>query len=367
MAHIQKRDGRWKARYRGPDGRERSKMFDRRADAERWLAAVQSQIARGAWVDPARSAVRLEVWVKDWLPSRADLRPSSRARLESIVRMHVIPEFGKRPLATIGNGEIRAWVGRMTTAGMSAAAIRKCVSALRSMLDAAVADQRLAVNPAVNVPLPTEHAAEQRYLDREQVLTLGDLITPRYRALVLLGGFGGLRWGELAGLRRARVDGLRSRVTVSETATDIGGCISFGPPKTPKSVRTVPLARSIMAEVEQHLAEYVAPGPEALVFTSATGGPLYRGTFWPSVWKPAVKKAGLEGLRIHDLRHSFVAIMTAAGANPKEVSTWAGHSSVSFTLDRYGHLYDEHGDDVADRLDQLLAQGRPSAEIRALR
>jgi hypothetical protein len=185
MAHIQKRDGRWKARYRGPDGRERSKMFDRRADAKRWLAAVQSQIARGAWVDPARSAVRLEVWVKDWLPSRADLRPSSRARLESIVRMHVIPEFGKRPLATIGNGEIRAWVGRMTTAGMSAAAIRKCVSALRSMLDAAVADQRLAVNPAVNVPLPTEHAAEQRYLDREQVLTLGDLITPRYRALVL--------------------------------------------------------------------------------------------------------------------------------------------------------------------------------------
>jgi len=122
-----------------------------------------------------------------------------------------------------------------------------------------------------------------------------------------------------------------------------------------------------MREVEQHLAEYVAPGLEALVFTSSTGNQLYRGTFWPSVWKPTVKKAGLDRLRIHDLRHSFVAIMVAAGANPKEVSSWAGHSSVSFTLDRYGHLYDEHGDDVADRLDKLLSQGRPSAEIRALK
>jgi integrase len=100
---------------------------------------------------------------------------------------------------------------------------------------------------------------------------------------------------------------------------------------------------------------------------TGNGNPLYRGTFWPSVWKPAVKKAGLEGLRVHDLRHTYVSLMIAAGANPKEVSTWAGHSSVSFTLDRYGHLYDEHGDDVADRLDALLSQARPSAEIRALK
>jgi integrase len=113
----------------------------------------------------------------------------------------------------------------------------------------------------------------------------------------------------------------------------------------PKSRRTVLLARSIVREVERHLIDYVAAGPEALVFTSLTGNPLYRGTFWPSVWKPAVRAAGLDGLRIHDLRHTYVSLMVAAGANPKEVSTWAGHSSVSFTLDRYGHLYDEHGDD----------------------
>jgi integrase len=255
----------------------------------------------------------------------------------------------------------------MTADGMSAAAVRKSVFALRSMLDAAVADQRLVVNPAANVPLPAEDAAEQRYLDQEQVLILADLIGSRYRALVLLGAFGGLRWGEMAGLRRSRVDVLRSRITVCETATDVGGKITFGLPKTKTSKRTIPLARSIMAEIEQHLGEYVAPGADALVFTSTSGGPLYRGTFWPSVWKPAVKKAGLDGLRVHDLRHSYVSLMVAAGVNPKEVSTWAGHSSVAFTLDRYGHLYEEHGDDAADRIDALLSQPRPSADVRTLK
>jgi integrase len=368
MAHIQRRGpGRWQARYRGPDGKERTRTFERKTDAERWLVEVKSSINKGSWVDPARSAMRLEKWAAEWLPSRSDLRASSYARLESIVRLHVVPAFDNRPLATISNSEIRKWSGQMQKDGVGAAGVRKSVFALRAMLDAAVADQRLAVNPAANVPLPAEHAAEQRYLDREQVLTLADIITPRYRALVLLGAFGGLRWGELAGLRRSRVDVLHSRITVCETATDIGGKITFGEPKTKTSKRTIPLARSIMAEVERHLAEYVEAGADALLFTTPAGNLVYRGMFWPHVWKPAVKKAGLDGLRIHDLRHTYVSLWIAAGANPKEVSKWAGHSTVAFTLDRYGHLYPEHGDDIADRLDQLLSQGRPSADIRALK
>jgi hypothetical protein len=83
-----------------------------------------------------------------------------------------------------------------------------------------------------------------------------------------------------------------------ETATDIGGKITLGEPKTPKSCRTIPLSRNIMREVEQHLGEYVETGPDALIFTSPTGNPLYRGTVRPSVWKPAVTAAGLDGLKI---------------------------------------------------------------------
>jgi integrase len=216
------------------------------------------------------------------------------------------------------------------------------------------------------VPLPAEKQTEQRFLSREEALTLADAIAPGCRALVLLGGFAGLSWGELAGLRRSRVDVLRSRITVDQTAVQVRGSITFGPPKAAKSRRVIPVARSITREVEQHLAQHVEPGADALVFTAAGGGPMFQMTFWRGVWAPAVKRVGLDGLRVHGLRHSFVAIMNAAGPNPEEVSTWAGHSSVAVTLDRYGHLYDDHSDEVADRIDALLSTRSAPAEVSSI-
>jgi integrase len=78
---------------------------------------------------------------------------------------------------------------------------------------------------------------------------------------------------------------------------------------------------------------------------------------------PATKAAGLQGLRIHDLRHTAVALWTAAGATPKEVAVRAGHTSVSFTLDRYGHLYPEADTTLRDRLEALHAAARPAGGV----
>lgn len=358
MAHVQRKGkGRWQARYRGPDGRERTRMHRRRIDAERWLTAQEHQMDRGDWLDPSRGSLTLDRWAAGWLATRGDLRTTTRARLESIMRLHVLPEFGSRRLRSLTNAEVHRWVAAMTDDGMSAASVRKSLFALRQMLDAAVADRRLSVNPAASVPLPAEHAAEQRFLTQAQVGDLADVMPDQYRALVLVAAYGGLRWGELAGLRRGRVDTLRGRITVAETAVDVGRDITFGPPKTAKSRRVVPLARSVMRDLDEHMASHTGPDADALVFTSATGLPLRRGTF-RTTWRAATRAAGCRELRFHDLRHTFVAVMVAAGANPKAVSTWAGHSSVAFTLDRYGHLMEGHDDDVSDRLDVLLSTAR---------
>jgi integrase len=167
------------------------------------------------------------------------------------------------------------------------------------------------------------------------------------RALVLVGAYGGLRIGELAGLRRNRVDLLHGTVQVVE----VRGVLHIGPPKTRASRRTVGLPRFVVEELAVHLA---APGdPEALVFTAPQGGPLRVTGFRSRVWRPATRAAGPDGLRIHDLRHTAVALWIAAGANPKEVAARAGHASVSFTLDRYGHLYPEADTALRDRLDAL--------------
>jgi integrase len=98
---------------------------------------------------------------------------------------------------------------------------------------------------------------------------------------------------------------------------------------------------------------------EAFVFTAPEGGRLRVNAFRARTWRQAVLAAGLDGLRIHDLRHTAVALWIAAGANPKEVSVRAGHASVSFTLDRYGHLYPEADTALRNRLDDLYGSAQP--------
>jgi integrase len=112
----------------------------------------------------------------------------------------------------------------------------------------------------------------------------------------------------------------------------------------------------VVEELAAHLAT-PAP-PDAFVFTAPKGGPLRVIAFRARMWRPATRTAGLDGLRIHDLRHTAVALWISAGANPKEVAARAGHTSVSFTLDRYGHLYPESDVALRDRLDAIYTAGQ---------
>jgi integrase len=142
---------------------------------------------------------------------------------------------------------------------------------------------------------------------------------------------------------------------VRTTAVEVDGKVTLGhEPKTKRSKRAVPVARSVMRRLEEHLAVHVGPGPDTLVFTASKGGPLFRSTFAQDVWRPAVIRAGLDGVTFHGLRHSFVAILVAAGCNVREVSEWAGHNSVAFTLTRYGGLFEDGSAEAVDRLDALL-------------
>ena len=113
------------------------------------------------------------------------------------------------------------------------------------------------------------------------------------------------------------------------------------------------LPRSVVKVLDDHLATYTPADPGAFVFTAPEGGPLRVPAWRRRQWVPAVERAGLKPLRPHDLRHTAVALWIASGASPLEVSRRAGHTSTSFTLDRYGHLFPEADVEVAERLDAL--------------
>ncbi|MGH8887928.1 MAG: hypothetical protein ACRDYX_22750 [Egibacteraceae bacterium] len=173
MASIRKQpNGRWKVTYWGPDRRQHAQRFNRKIDAERFAATVETDKLRGSWVDPAASQITVAAWWTIWRATKVDLRPSALARLDSTVKTHVLPEWGRLPLQGISNAAVRAWIARMVAAGMSASSVRKAHFALHQMLQAAVADRKLAFDPGANVPLPPEHHGEQRFLNADGVATL---------------------------------------------------------------------------------------------------------------------------------------------------------------------------------------------------
>jgi len=259
------------------------------------------------------------------------------------------------PLAGISQRDVRAWVAELSARGLAPATVQKAYQLLGKVMGAAVDAGMLAQSPCRRVPLPKVERQEMRFLTPTQVAELADAIHARYRALVLVGAYGGLRIGELAGLRRRRVDLLHGMVEVAEILTEVRGELFVGPPKTRAGRRRVGLPQEVTRELARHLG--TPGGPDELVFTAPYGGPLRVNGFRARVWRPATRAVGLDGLRIHDLRHTAVALWIAAGANLKEVSTRAGHASVSFTLDRYGHLFPEADEALRTRLDAFYVAG----------
>jgi integrase len=311
--------------------------------------------APGAWTDPSAGRTTFKAWLQEWWGSAADLRPSTVARDKAYFKSLILPRFGGMPLAAIRQPDVQAWVAELSARGFKPATVVKAYQLLGRTMTAAVNADMLPRSPCRAVRLPRVEREEMRFLTPAEVARLADVIGPSYRALVLLGAYGGLRIGELAGLRRRRVDLLRGTVDVAEIVVEVRGELYVGPPKTRAGRRIVTLPRAVVAELAEHL------GPvgdlDAYVFTADKGGVLRTSNFRVKVWLPAVRAAGLAPLRPHDLRHTAVALWIAVGANPKEVSVRAGHTSVAFTLDRYGHLFPGHDDELRDRLDAMHSLG----------
>jgi integrase len=357
------RESRWVARYSGLDRKEHSQSFSRKSDAERYLHDQEIRKARRDWVDAALAEQPFAEYVAGWWATTTHLRPSSRARVQGILDHHLLPCFGAAPLASIGPANVRAFVADLVGAGLAPATVRKVYNALGSIFRSAVASGILGRSPCIGVSLPGLGARqEQRFLSPEEIARLAATHPDRYRAMVLVGGYGGLRFGELAGLSAQRFDALRSRLTVLDSITEVGGHLHRGPTKTGRG-RVVSLPRFVSEALARHMSAF-PPGAAALIFTAAEGGPLRRTRFRERVWVGAVEEAGLGPLRFHDLRHTAAALAIKAGAHPRAIQERLGHASITTTLNQYGHLFPELDEQLAERLDVM---GRAVSEPGPIR
>jgi integrase len=358
---------RYRARYIGPDGTEKSQSFpDRqRRLAEAWLAQTKADMERGQYIDPKAARTTFRQFAVRWLKSQTT-DPTTQIAVETRLRLHVLPRIGSRPLDSFRPSHIQALVKVLEDDPMSGGYARLIYANVRAVLSAAVDDGLLNRNPcnARSVRPPANDAARLIPWLPDQVLTVRAALPERYRAMVDVAAGCGLRQGEIIGL--AEDDSLdldAGTLHVVRQVKLIRGKAVFAPPKCNKE-RDVPLPGSVAAAIRAHVdtCKPVAitlpwkkpDGPlitKRLYFSNSVGGIVWRSNFNIQEWKPAIAAAGLiptpepgqphDAARehgMHALRHFYASVLLDAGESIKAVSEYLGHSDPALTLRVYAHL-----------------------------
>ncbi len=346
--------GRYQVRYRGLDGQLRSHAvtFARKTDADRALALIEADIARGAWTDPDRAKFKLADYADVWITQRPGLRPRTVEIYRGLLRRHISPYLGNVPLGKIDTPMIRDWRARLLHQGISVSEAAKAYRFLRAVLMTAADDRIIPRNPCRVRGAGEEKPEERPTLTVRQVYELADRMPGGCdRVRVLLAAFASLRWGEITALRRCDIDIEAGTVTVTRqhVQLDTGGVV-VSAPKSRASLRTVAIPAAILPAIRAYLDVAVEHSPDSLVFTGSRGGVLRRSNFRRAVkWSKTVEEIGAPGLHFHDLRHTGNTHAAATGASLRDLMDRMGHDSARAAL-IYQHKTAAAGRAIADAL-----------------
>lgn len=366
---------RWRVRYLGPDGKERSQSFDRKIDADQCRSTVEVDKQRGVHVDPAAGRITLAAHAEAWLTMLVNDAPTIE-RVQSRVRRHILPVLGDKTLAQLAQRPsiIRQWLSGL---GLAPTSARGVLAHLSSMLQSAVDDGLIFRNPCTAGSVKRPKVPKKKVVPwtAPRVALVRASLPERYRVLTDLGGSLGLRQGEAFGLSpddfnwpRGNVAHIRRQVRV------VRGHQCFAAPKGIKE-RDVPVPESVRDRVSASLAAFPAvpvtlpwrePGGELvtvpLIVTTGARRAVNRSYFNQHLWHGALTKAGVPGDRgdgFHALRHHFASVLVASGdVDIRTIAEYLGHDDPGFTLRVYTHLMPGHDDRMRDVIDRLL---NPSA------
>ncbi|MEU0572451.1 tyrosine-type recombinase/integrase [Nonomuraea sp. NPDC005983] len=295
--------------------------------------------------------ISFEVYATQWIDDRV-IKRTTEGLYRSLLKNHIMPTFGSRQLADIKDADVRRWrKERLNAAGQSTVA--KAYQLLKAIMNTALADELIRRNPCQIKGASVADTPERPVVPLAKVLEVADAVPERFRALVLLGTFTSLRWGELAGLRRTNLDLEAGVVRVVGTLVELnGGKLFDDTPKSRAGRRVVAIPSEIVPDLRTHLARYAEPGEWGHVFIGPKGGLLRRSAF-RRIWNKVQADVGLPDLHFHDLRHAGNTLAAATGASLRELMTRMGHSSTRAAL-IYQHATQERDQAIAQALGKAL-------------
>ncbi|MGA5192482.1 tyrosine-type recombinase/integrase [Streptomyces exfoliatus] len=302
---------RYRARYIGPDGTEKSKSFPdkQKRKAEVWLANIEADMSRGDYIAPEAGKVTFEQYANQWVKTQGT-DPSTRESVEMRLRLHVLPHIGTRPMSSFNPTHLRLWMRTLEDAGLSASYRRGIFAHVSTVFTAAVEDRVIRANPcsARSVKAPRLDPRKVKPWSAARVMAVRAKLPKRYQALVDPAAGCGLRQGEVFGLAVEDLDLKGGVIHVVRQAKLLRNRPVFAPPKGGKE-RDVPLPESIALALTDHLHQFPAaevtlpwktldgpPVTATLIFRSPEGLSLNRNRFNDRQWRPALRAAGWWGI-----------------------------------------------------------------------
>lgn len=322
-----------------------SRTFATRPEADRFCRDIDNRGAAWALDELDRETdgeaeATLDEWAAIHFDALTKASPSTKARYRRIYNAVWSPKLGHLRLSTIRRSDVAAAVNQVDGKDKT---VKNAWGVLTHIFKMAALDGRISHVPTVGVELArrTSHEdVEHRYLTHEEWWRVLEVTPDYWKPLMAMLGGTGMRWGEMAALTVGDVD-LSARtvkITKAERVNpDRPTETVVGPTKSKRSRRTVTLPDEVV--------EYIRPLMDrpraARLFLPPNGGPLRHRTFYNDIWqKKVLERAGLDEPRprLHDLRHSHVAWLIAAGAPLPVIQARLGHEKISTTIDTYGHL-----------------------------
>jgi len=350
---------RWRVRWVNEEGKECTKSFKRKPDAQQFLNDIAVKVQTGEYAAAKKGGELFSEVAEQWFMTKQHRKPKTVSGYRELLDNLVLPRWGDIPLRDISYEGYLQWLGGLATNGsrrgtpLSASRIIQAHQCAGAVLKYAVKTGKLQKNVAADISrsedLPELVERERVYLGHEELLRLAEEMG-RYKTQTLILGYCGLRFGESVALRRRHIG--NAVMTLYASATYVPGSgIVESTTKTKKS-RKVPIPLPIWKQLKKELPS----DPDALVFPSYLAEDRYMPIEeYRRALDKAKKKAGIDQrLTPHGLRHTAASLAISAGANIKVVQRLLGHASAAMTLDRYGHLYSDDLTAVADSLGKAM-------------
>jgi integrase len=337
--------------------------FATQADAQRAERAKLTELDGGMRLGAARMSLRdyLATWLQRYARNGA-VKPTSAVTAASYVNVHLVPRLGEVMLRNLSRLHVEQLAVDLVAAGLSPKTVRNVVGTLHKALGDAVRLGLLPYNCASNVTLPKYVKPEPQPWSAAEVvqfLAHADVHDERLAAGWWLALTGGLRRGELCGLRWSDVDLVAGQISVRVTRLQNRHGVFESTPKSLKSRRVINLspgaldALARLRDLHDDMRSKFGAWDHDLVLVAFDGSPLRPATL-TRYWHQAVKAAGMPGMRLHDARHTHGSVLADAGVPVHAIQARLGHASAATTMQFYVHAGAAADRNAAQIMHQVL-------------